>query len=187
MKKTPDFCINCAKKSKKTFIACEKCHSGRYCSETCLEAHPNHEQYCAAICSLQEFESQKCLKKSFCVADSEKLPLKLKKKLVSLVGEKPLVSVKLNGESVYGLWDTGAQVTMINRKLAQEIFPGVKIQSVEEFLKNDQKLKILSANQSELNIDGVMIVDFGTENDDGLFQVPFLVTSDELSRPIYWL
>ena len=94
------------------------------------------------------------------------------------------MSVKLNGESVYGLWDTGAQVSMINRKLAQEIFPGVKIQSVEEFLKNDQKLKILSANQSELNIDGVMIVDFGTETDDGLFQVPFLVTSDELSRPI---
>ena len=49
--KNPDFCINCAKKSEGRYLACEKCHCGRYCSASCLEVHANHKQYCAAICS----------------------------------------------------------------------------------------------------------------------------------------
>ena len=118
------------------------------------------------------------------MADTERLSLRLKKKLISLVGEKPVVSVLLNGEKVDGLWDTGAQVSVINKKLVQELFPGIKIHAVEDFIKNDQKLKILSANQSEMAIDGVVVLDFGIENDTSLFQVPFLVTSDTLACPI---
>ena len=185
--KTPDFCINCAKKSEGKFLACEKCRCGRYCSETCLKVHENHKQYCAAICSLSEFESQKRLDRSFCVTDNEKLPLKLKKQLVSLVGEKPLVNVNLSGVQVEGLMDTGSQISAMDDETAQEKFPGVEIIAVEDFVKNDQKfdsLKITTANQSELKIKGVMVLDFGTKESPGLFQVPFLVTSDKLSRPI---
>ena len=185
--KTPDFCINCARKNEGKFLACEKCHCGRYCSEVCLNGHENHKQYCAAICSLSEFENEKRLNKSFCVTDSEKLPLKLKKKLVSLVGEKPLVNVNLQGEDVEGLLDSGSQVSMCDDEYAKEKFPGVEMIAVEEFVKSEQKfsnLKITTANQSEINVKGVIVLDFGTKDNPGLFQVPFLVSSDKISRPI---
>ena len=94
------------------------------------------------------------------MTDNEKLPLKLKKQLVSLVGEKPLVNVNLSGVQVEGLMDTGSQISAMDDETAQEKFPGVEIIAVEDFVKNDQKfdsLKITTANQSELKIKGVMV------------------------------
>jgi hypothetical protein len=180
--------LNCANQSETgKYIACEKCQCGRYCSESCLQAHENHDKYCEAVCSLQQFECQKQLSmnNSICTTDSEKLPLKLKKKLISLVGEKPIASVVLDGVSVDCLWDTGAQVSVLSRQFLQNAFPEAKIHGVGDFIENDKNLKILSANQSEMSVDGVVVLDFGTsEEQKGLFKVPFLVTADTLSRPI---
>ena len=180
--------MNCANQSETgKYIACEKCQCGRYCSESCLQAHENHDKYCEAVCSLQQFECQKQLSmnNSICTTDSEKLPLKLKKKLISLVGEKPIASVVLDDVSVDCLWDTGAQVSVLSRQFLQNAFPEAKIHGVGDFIENDKNLKILSANQSEMSVDGVVVLDFGTsEEQKGLFKVPFLVTADTLSRPI---
>ncbi len=89
---------------------CRKCDSGRFCSVSCAEGHENHKQFCPIISSVQQIETSKRLSSSINVTDSEKLPLKLKKKLISLVGEKPLAKLFLDGVEVEGLWDTGAMV-----------------------------------------------------------------------------
>ena len=87
---TPDnFCINCFRKSKKV-ISCGKCQCGRYCSENCLRDHMNHKDYCDVICSLEKLEANKRMKNNICVSDSEKLPLKLKIKLIQLVGRETI-------------------------------------------------------------------------------------------------
>ena len=95
--------------------------------------------------------------------------------------------MNLQGIQTEGLLDSGSQVSMFDVDFAQEKFPGVEIVAVEDFVKNDQKisnLKITTANQTEMNVEGVMVLDFGTKNNPGLFQVPFLVSSDKMSRPI---
>ena len=71
-------------------VRCSACKTGCYCSETCLRAHENHQQYCTAICSLQEYETKKQLKQCVYGIDSDKLPYKVKRKLVKLVGAHPL-------------------------------------------------------------------------------------------------
>ena len=148
-----------------------------------MQAHENHSQYCALICSVQQIENTKQLSRGICITDSEKLPRKLKKKLINLVGLKPLVKVFLEDDLIEGLWDTGAMVSILSRSFAKENFPGVEVRPVSDFLGHEI-LKINTANQAELPIDGVAVMDFGVEKGNPLFQVPFLVTPDSLSRPI---
>ena len=177
-----NFCINCGKVSEK-FMSCEKCQCGRYCSSSCLQEHEDHARYCAMICEVERIETTKQLSRGISIMDSEKLPLKLKKKLISLVGERPLVNVFLDNKEIVGLWDTGAMVSILTRAFLEENFPEVEILPVVDFMKHEV-LRINTANQAELAIDGVVVFDFGVEKGNPLFQVPFLVTSDALSRPI---
>ena len=105
---------------------CGKCDSGRFCSVPCAQSHENHKKFCEIISSVQAIEHSKQLDlNSINITDSEKLPLKLKKKLISLVGEKPMAKLFLDDVEIEGLWDTGAMVSMISRDFLQE-FSGDK-------------------------------------------------------------
>ena len=100
---------------------CGKCDTGRFCSVLCSQSHENHKKYCEVISSVQHIEHSKHLSvNSINITDSEKLPLKLKKKLISLVGEKPMAKLFLDNVEIEGLWDTGAMVSMISRAFLEE-------------------------------------------------------------------
>ena len=177
------FCLNCLKPVN-NYIMCGKCDTGRFCSVLCAQSHENHNKYCEIISSVQAIEHSKHLSmNSINITDSEKLPLKLKKKLISLVGEKPIAKLFLDNVEIEGLWDTGAMVSMMSRDFLQEHFPGTKIEPLEDFIKH-KTLKVNAANQTQLELDGVVVFDFGTEQGKDLFRVPCLVTPDTLSSPI---
>ena len=78
---------------------------------------------------LEQIEWEKKKKALVCGIDSEKLPLKLKRKLVKLVGERPTLKFLLNNKNIEGLWDTGAMVSLLNKLFVLENFPGAKIES----------------------------------------------------------
>ena len=59
----------------------------------------------------------------------EKTQVSLKRRLVSLVGEKPIVRCQLGGEDSDALWDTGAMVSMVNKTWLMENHPSMKIVS----------------------------------------------------------
>ena len=174
--KTPKnlFCTNCKKENNsKQTISCEKC----------MFEDLSNRNYCAAICALEEIEFKKRKKKDISISDPEKLPLKLKLKLIRLVGERPLVNICLNGKVVDGLWDTGSMISLISRDFLEEHFPGVEIHSLQEFMKNES-LNLTAANNSEVKVDGVSVLNFGIEKNKDLFEVPFLITSENISKPI---
>ena len=98
-----------------------------------------------------------------------------------MVGERPLVNIFLNGKKIKALWDTGAMVSLINKGYLRRNHPNAKIHPLSEFL--DQKLTLSAANNGEIDIEGVVILDFGVDA-EVLFQIPFLVTSQEMSSPI---
>lgn len=150
-----------------------------------MRAHENHQRYCVAICSLQELETKKQLQKCVYGIDSDRLSYKVKRKLVKLVGSRPLVKFLLNGKYEEGLWDTGAMISLLYSGFLREHFPDVPIQTVAEFFGEEEKeIKLTAANQNELNVKGVAILTFGIGDKNDLFQIPFLVTDDEISRPI---
>ena len=182
-KETPGkLCVNCLTKLADITL-CDECQCGSYCPRKCLKDHVNHKQYCAAICSLKKIESEKRMKNEICVSDAEKLPFKMKMKLIRLVGERPLVNIFLNNRELEGLWDTGSMISLIHKDFLEDNFPGVEMYSVADFMENDS-LKFTATNQTELCVDGVVVLNFGIENNLKLFQVPFLVTMEPISKPI---
>ena len=163
-------------------VSCVKCLCGRYCSVGCMGKHQNHAQYCSLICEVERVENEKRMRTEIFVKDSEKLPYKMKLKLIRLVGERPLVKIFLNGEETQGLWDTGAMISLMNEKFLREHFPDTELLSISEFTGDE--FTLTTANKSELNVQGVAILDFGVTSSQTLFQVPFLITADDISGPI---
>ena len=78
-------CLACSKPCLKR-VTCEKCCTGCYCSFECLEKNENHTTYCPIICEVQKLETTKRIAAEIFSVDSEKLPLKMKRKLIGLVG-----------------------------------------------------------------------------------------------------
>ena len=102
---SPNICINCLVEIRnKNVISCKNCRCGIYCSRECMELHKNHKKYCVSICTLEKLEIEKRKQKDVFGVDLEKLPYKLKRTLIRLVGERPLVNFHLNEIKVEGLW-----------------------------------------------------------------------------------
>ena len=108
---TPPECMMCGGEVPADKLnSCVNCKCGRYCSAQCLSSHDSHAQYCKMICSLESMENEKRMRSEIFVNNDERLPYKTKLKLIRLVGERPLVKIRLNGVEVKGLWDTGAMI-----------------------------------------------------------------------------
>ncbi len=148
-----------------------------------MELHEGHQKFCASICKLEEIEWEKKKKALVCGVDAEKLPLKLKKKLVRLVGARPTLKFLLGGLDTEGLWDTGAMVSLLNETFVQENFPEAKIETLAEFLGNED-LKLTAANKKEMSVIGIVVLKFGIAGTPDMFEIPFLVTDEPLSQPI---
>ena len=73
-------------------------------------------------------------------------------------------------------------VSLVNNTFLRENFPGVEVHSIDDF--TGQGISLSAANKSKIGVDGVAILEFGVDGGEGLFEVPFLVTSQEITTPI---
>ena len=108
---------------------------------------------------------------------------KVRRKLVKLIGDKPMLQCQLNGKLMEVLWDTGSMVTLVDRGWIGENFPDAEVYSVSEFL-DDKELKLKAANSTQIRFDGVAILELvlGSEKEGVL--VPVLIASDNMAEPI---
>ena len=116
---------------------CKECKSGCYCSDECRQSHVpsvSHQQFCQNI---QQLEAIEKAKRVCSVREINQVDSKLRRKLVSLVGDKPMVVCMLEGENCEALWDTGAMVSMVSREWLRANFPELPILSVMDFLEGD--------------------------------------------------
>ena len=118
---------------------------------------------------------------AFSVREENQVKLKLKNRLVQLVGEKPMLSCTLNGRNSEALWDTGAMVSMVDGYWLEKVDPECEIQSVQSFLEGDN-LHLCAANNTNVDVEGVAMLTFGLGHVE--VPVPFLVTKDRLEHPI---
>ena len=164
-------------------VRCGKCSAGLYCSEICVNKNVlSHSEICSAIVDLENFEREKLNRKIKKSEMGSKLQLKLNHEIIRLVGERPLVNVYLDKLLCNCLWDTGSMISLMNEKFLEENFPEKQIYSVEEFLGNES-LSISAANNTEVPIEGVVLLDFSVDTSI-LFQIPFLITKEKISDPI---
>ena len=162
-------------------LRCSHCKSTHYCSIGCQISHRSyHKSYCSAIASLEQLEKDK-LYRGFSVRQCQ-VDFRTKKKLIRLVGKKPVVSCNLGAKKAEVLWDTGSMVSLLDRKWLARNFPDAEIQSIADFL--EEKLEVRAANSTSIELDGVVVLDFSLGEGGETVRVPFVVTSQEMLEPI---
>ena len=181
---TPSVECCCVCGSEEDVRVCGGCKSVRYCSVMCQMSHrSHHEQYCRHIPELVKIETDKlyahCLKQSVRQVQHD---MSTQRKMVKLLGEKPMLKCYYGGKAVTVLWDTGSMVSMVDRRWLDKHFPGQKIYSVEEFLGS--KLHLHAANSTTIKFDGVVILNFSLKEGEEGFMVPVLVSSETIENPI---
>ncbi len=122
------------------------------------------------------------LNKNISVCQNQ-LDVKSKKRFVNLVGQKPMLNCLLNSENFRVLWDTGSMVSVVDKAWVTQHFPENELLSVEEVL-GDDKLEIRAANDTEISLEGVILLQFSLRRDSPGFTIPFLVTDQKISEPI---
>ena len=173
--------VCCVCGAKENIKRCGKCKATSYCSKGCQVAHLSyHGVYCEAISDLHKLETGK-LYRDFSVRQSQ-MDLKIKTRMMKLIGEKPKLRCQLDGKEVEFLWDTGSMVSMVDRAWVDQHFPDKQIYSVADFLQTD--LNVRAANSSEILYDGVVVLNLTLEDGKEGFLVPILVASREISEPI---
>lgn len=95
-----------------------------------------------------------------------------KGKIANLVGKSCLINCTINELTVQALWDTGAQVSLVNELWWKETFPECSVRSLEELI--NEKLTVCSANGSSIQFSGWVecAVTIGKQ----IITTPFLVT-----------
>ena len=106
----------------------------------------------------------------------------LQNRLVKLIGSKPIVKCELEGVESNVLLDTGSQVSMCDTEWLDARAPSAELKPVTDFLEEDEQVKFLAANNTEVPVVGAVVLNFTLGH--CTFPVPFIVTSGSLSQPI---
>ena len=101
---------------------------------------------------------------------------------VKLIGERPVINFSVNNTQYQGLWDTGSMVSLVNSCWVRAHLPDLEVMPVSEF--SDTNITLRAANQTNLNIKGVALIDFSLPKLNFSVKTPFLVTDETLSAPI---
>ena len=178
---TPSVDCCCVCGSTEDVKACGNCKATRYCSKKCQKSHRDyHEVYCLAIADLEKVQKEK-LYGDFTVRQKRD-DVKTRRKLMKLVGEKPMLNCRLDGKEFQMLWDTGSMISMVDRKWVKDNFPGRTIHPVSDFIEDE--LHVQAANATKICFDGVMVLEFSLEGMEEGFEVPLLVSSQVVTEPI---
>ena len=127
------------------------------------------------IVDVQKLETDKLYQG--CSVRQKLIDYKLQKKIVSLVGQKPMLDCVLEGKLFEALWDTGSMICLVSEEWVKKHFPGKTIHAVSDFLE-EQGLKIRAANSTEVQYSGVILLEFSVEGGDEGILVPFLVAKE---------
>ena len=136
-----------------------------------------YELICGAIAQL---EAELKAKKQVDVRRKDNVSLR--NRLVKLIGKKPVFECSLNGVQTGVLWDTGSMISLGTAKWLRENFPDIEIRPISEFLEDGEEVRFMAANNTEVPVTGCAVLNFSIGEES--FQVPFLITENELSEPI---
>ena len=110
---------------------------------------------------------------------------KLHTKITNLVGHRPLIKFIVNDKEFERLWDTSSMISLISRDWLRKQFKDTKINSSEFFLGTKATdLKIKAADNTKIDIDGIVTFNFCISNLNDSSKVPFIATKQNLSTPV---
>ncbi len=174
--------VCCVCGSSDNVRCCSNCKAARYCSKGCQREHwAHHSVYCDAVVKLEQLEKEKFYQNK--TVRQNQINSKVRLKMLKLVGNKPKIRCRLDGKSMKMLWDTGSMVSLVDKFWTNQHFPDKEILPVADFLDRDD-LKLCAANNTEIQFEGVMLVNFGLDEGEDKFEVPVLVSTKPIAEPI---
>ena len=108
-------------------------------------------------------------------------------KFVKLARDKLVVNIKVNQVQSQGLLDMRSMVSILSRIGLEQNLPYSPISLVTKFTKSKEPLYLKAANNTDVSIDGVVVLKFTLESLNWEFDVPFLVTEQNVLNPIIGL
>jgi len=174
------YCKTCDVNSK--ILSCSKCNTVKYCSNLCKNRdYANHNKLCDAIHKLSKQERMKL--EQLGQYQSHYTPRK-QNKLVNLVGKRSVIRCFANDVKTEMMWDTGANISVINKDYLYNLFPNCSIRNLCEILDDTDQFNVKWGNQNSLPYDGWIDLNVSLQKKGETVLVPFLVTTDPLETSI---
>jgi len=167
-----------------TFLRCSDCKTVFYCSKQCQKKKwSDHKIVCSAIKTL--LTEKRSTEKIGGGIFETKLGPKERNKIVKLIGRQSDVEITLGDVKTTALYDTGAQTSLISSRWVRENKLSEEVRETEELLEA-KDLELKAANGTKLPFTGWILLPLRMEdwNKDAIMNVPFLITEDEISKPI---
>ena len=180
----PQYCVYCQNSNVNILKSCGKCGVVKYCSKLCQRSHwESHQKICDAIVNLSNQKKRKIEKMGQYQAH---LTPKEKSTLIGLVGKKNIVKLYMNDECVDVLWDSGANICIINKEFVNNFFPNIVIKDLCDILSDADKLQVKWGNNNVLPYEGYVELEVSLKKGDmtNTILVPFLVTTETIQNPI---
>ena len=183
-------CASCGQQESEDYQlkVCGNCQTTMYCSLECQRKNYHvHRSVCKTIKTVNTHLIEKSQNQNFNTLESIRgqvfeLSPKTKSKVCKLVGDKCLVNVVMDQVEQQVLWDTGAQVSLVDEKWVEANRLDKKVRPLQELF--DRDLVIKSASGDELVHTGWIDMNVSIKSDKQGVSVPFLVTKVELDKPI---
>ena len=103
---------------------------------------------------------------------------------MKLIGEKPLVKFNIDAKPCEGLWDMGSMVSLVSSNWLGKEFPKQNILPLNNFMPQNETISLRAANNTELDLVGIALLNFTLPSLNFKTIVPFLVTNNLVSYPI---
>lgn len=106
---------------------------------------------------------------------------------VPLIGKKSLLKCFISGYAATVLFDTGSQVSIIDRSWRERFIPSYPVRPLDELLDAGDSFRLYAVNGQSIPYDGWVELTVnlpGNDNPDLAVQVPFLVSQLPLPQPI---
>ena len=168
---------SCCKKPGKW--RCTRCEAVYYCSKQCQrKGWYKHINLCQSIQTLAD--KQLRVISNACEVHSR---TGKERAIAKLVGSRTEVKCSIQGVDTEALWDTGAQVSLLNRAwLKNNVKKGYEIRPVTELFDN---VEVEGVGQNSIPYVGYVLLSFEMGNkSESVLTVPFLVTSVKLKQPL---
>ena len=179
--KSPLFCcVGCGVRPEVRFT-CTGCHSVQYCGKMCQKLDwKEHQVLCNAIKGLSKERDDRV--DNLCSFVSHVTP-KVRRKIVELVGERCVIECCINGVEVEGLWDTGAQVSLVCHQWLSQLRNPPEVKPLDDLVGN-AGISLSGAGGRKIPYLGYVMLPVLLKGQIEEIKVPFLVTASNLANPI---
>lgn len=172
---SPRQCAGCGSVTDQ-LLQCANCEAAGYCSKECQRrSWEKHKTICRAVRGLTD--AQRSVITNMCEVSNR---TGKRAAIAKLIGRKTEITCIINGMICDVLWDTGAQVSLVNCNWLRKNMPKCEVRPVSELLEG---VEIEGIDHNTIPYSGYTLLEVEVTRGQAV-TVPFLVTDMKMRQPL---